>query len=160
MWTCHATRYAANMRRHGAGTGHRLLTRPTNMPDALQAAEETLGIMTKQVFQLEYAVHKSNPDVPAAREHTVFSRGHAPVEQPQGAPPERARPNARRRQDAKRRKAPPHRPDLHPSQSHGTKLGRGGSRRPVRGVRYRCPSTAALRIRHGRGPPNVDMGRG
>ena len=80
VWTYHATRYAAHMRRHRAGTGHRLLTWPTNMPDALQAAEETLGIMTKQVLQLEDAVHKSNPGVPATREHPVFSRGHAPVE--------------------------------------------------------------------------------
>ena len=49
-WTRHATRYTAHMRRHGAGTGHRLLTWPTDPPDALQEAEEVLGLMTKQVF--------------------------------------------------------------------------------------------------------------
>ena len=37
--TRHATRYTAHMRRHGAGTGHRVLTWPTDPPDALQEAE-------------------------------------------------------------------------------------------------------------------------
>ena len=49
-WTHHASRYTAHMCRHGAGTGHRLLTWPTDPPDALQEAEEVLGLMTKQVF--------------------------------------------------------------------------------------------------------------
>ena len=31
-WTRHATRYTAHMRRHGTGTGHRLLTWPTEHP--------------------------------------------------------------------------------------------------------------------------------
>ena len=96
-WTRHATRYTAHMRRHRAGTGHRLLTSPTNPPDALQEAKEVLGLMTKQVIQ---------PDVPAAREHPVFAPGHAPVQQPQGAPPKRGQPAARRRQGPQKRKAP------------------------------------------------------
>ena len=54
------------MRRHGSGTGHRLLTWPMDPPDALQAAEVTLGIRTRQVFQLKDAVPTSKPDVPAA----------------------------------------------------------------------------------------------
>ena len=62
--------------------------------------------MIKQVFQLEGAVPTSKPDVPATRAHPVLAPGHAPVEQPQGAPPQRVRPNARRRQGAKKRKAP------------------------------------------------------
>ena len=62
--------------------------------------------MTKQVFQLKDTVPTSKPDVPAAREDLVFAPGHAPVQQPQGAPPQRGQPNARRRQDAKKRKAP------------------------------------------------------
>ena len=89
-WTRHTTRYTAHMRRHGAGTGHWLLTWPTNPPDALQEAREVLGLMTKQVFQLK----------------DVFAPGYAPVQQPQGAPPQRGQPNARRRPGAKKRKAP------------------------------------------------------
>ena len=46
------------------------------------------------------------PHVPATHEHPVFARGHAPVQQPQGAPPQRGRPNARRRRRAKKHKAP------------------------------------------------------
>ena len=94
------------MRRHGAGTGHRLLTWPTDPPDALQEAEETLGIMTKQVFQLKDTFPTSKPDVPATCAHPVFAPRHAPVQQPQGAPPQQVRPNAQRRQGAKKRKAP------------------------------------------------------
>ena len=105
-WTRHATCYTAHMRRHGAGTGHRLLTWPTDPPDALQEAEEVLGLMTKQVFQLTDPVPTSKPDVPAAREHPVFAPGHAPVQRPQGAPPQRGQPAARRRQGAQKRKAP------------------------------------------------------
>ena len=105
-WTRHATRYTAHMRRHGAGTGHRLLTWPTDPPDALQEAEEVLGLMTKQVFQLKDPVPTSKPDVRAAREHPVLAPGHAPVQQPQGAPPGREQPAARRRQGAQKRKAP------------------------------------------------------
>ena len=105
-WTRHATRYTAHMRRHGAGTGHRLLIWPTDPPDALQEAEEVLGLMTKQVFQLTDPVPTSKPDVPAAREHPVFAPGHAPVQRPQGAPPQRGQPAARRRQGAQKRKAP------------------------------------------------------
>ena len=73
--TCHATRYTAHMRRHGAGTWHRLLTWPTDPPDALQEAEEVLGLMTEQVFQLNDPVPTSRPNVPAAREHPVFCTG-------------------------------------------------------------------------------------
>ena len=105
-WTHHATRYTAHIRRHGAGTGHRLLTWPTDPPDALQEAQEVLGLMSKQVFQLKDPVHTSKPDVPAARKHPVFAPGHAPVQQPQSAPPQRGQPAARRRQDAQKRKAP------------------------------------------------------
>ena len=105
-WTRHATRYTAHMRRHRAGTGHRLLAWPRDPPDALQEAKETLGIMTKQVFQLKDAVCTSKPDVPATQEHPVFAPGEAPVQQPQGAPPQRVRPDARRRQGAQKRKAP------------------------------------------------------
>ena len=105
-WTRHATRYTAHMRRHGAGTGHRLLTWPTDPVDALQEAEEMLVIMTKQVFQLRDTVPMSKPDVPATREHPVFAPGHARVQQPQGAPPQRVRPNARRGQGAKKLKVP------------------------------------------------------
>ena len=101
-WTHHASRYTAHMRRHGAGTGHRLLTWPTDPPDALQEAEEVLGLMTKQVFQLKDPVPTSKPDVPADCEHPVFAPGHAPVQQPQGAPPKRGQPAARRRQGAQK----------------------------------------------------------
>ena len=94
-WTRHATRYRAHMRRHGAGTGHRLLTWPTELPDALQEAEEVLGFMTKQVFQLNNTVRTSRPDVPATCEHPVFAPGHAPEQQAQGAPPQQGQPNAR-----------------------------------------------------------------
>ena len=110
------------MRRHGAGTGHRLLTWPTDPPDALQVAEETLGIMTKQVIQLKDAVPTSKPDVPPAREHPLFGPGQPPVQQPQDAPPQRGRPNARRRQGANKRKAP-NRPKPHPSQKPSQKVG-------------------------------------
>ena len=105
-WTRHATRCTAHMRSHGAGTGHRLLTWPTDLPDALEEAEEVLGLMTKQVFQLKDTVPTSKPDVPTAREHPVFAPGHTPVQQPKGAPPQRGQPNARRRQGAKKRRAP------------------------------------------------------
>ena len=97
-WTRHATLYTAQMRRHGAGT--------RQPPDALQEAEEVLGLMTKQVFQMKETIPTSKLDVPAAREHPVFAPGHAPVQQPQGAPPQQAKTNARRRQGAKKRKAP------------------------------------------------------
>ena len=105
-WTRHATRYTAHMRGHGAGTGNRLLTWPTDLPDALQEAGEVLGLMTKQVFQLKDTVCTSKPDVPATRDHPVFAPGHAPVQQPQGAPLKRGQPHARRRPVAKKRKAP------------------------------------------------------
>ena len=105
-WTRHATRYTAHMRRHGAGTRHRLLTWPTDPPDTLQEAEELLGLMTKQVFQLKDTVPTSKPNAPATRENPVFAPGHAPVLQPQGAPPQRGQANARRRQGAEKRKAP------------------------------------------------------
>ena len=87
-WTRHATRYTAHKRRQGAGTGHQLLTWPTDPPEALQEAEEVLGLMTKQVFQLKDPVPTSKPDVP------------------QGAPPQRGQPPARRRQGARKRKVP------------------------------------------------------
>ena len=105
-WTRHATRYTAYMRRHGAGTGHRLLTWPTDPPNSLQEAEEVLGLMTKQVFQLKDPVPTSKPDLPAAREHPVFAPGHATAQHPQGALPQRGQPAARRRQGAQKRKAP------------------------------------------------------
>ena len=105
-WTRNATHYTAHMRRHRAVTGQRLLTWPTDPPDALQEAEEVLGLMTKQVLQLEDIVPTSKPDVSATREHPVLAPGHAPVQQPQGAPDKRGQPNARRRQGAKKRKAP------------------------------------------------------
>ena len=104
-WTRRATCYRAHMRRRGAGTRHRLLTWPTDPPDALQEAKETLGMMTEQVFQLKDAVPTFKPDVPATREHPVFAPGHALVQQPQNAPPQRVRPNARRGQGARKRKA-------------------------------------------------------
>ena len=106
VWTRHATHHTAHMHRHGAATRYQPLTWPTDPPDALQEAKETLGIMTKQVFQLKDTVHKSRPDVPATREHAVFAPGLAPVQQPQGAPLQGVRPNARRHQGAKKRKAP------------------------------------------------------
>ena len=94
------------MRHHGAHAGQRFLTWPMDPPDALQAAEETLGIMTKQLLQLTDAVPTSKPDVPAPREHPVFTPGHAPEQQPQGAASKRGRPNTRRRQGAMKHKAP------------------------------------------------------
>ena len=60
-----------------SNNGHRLLIWPTDPPDALQEAEEVLGLMIKQVFQLKDIVPTSKPDVPAAREHTVFAPGQA-----------------------------------------------------------------------------------
>ena len=65
-----------------------------------------LCLMTKQVFQLKDPVPTSKPDVPAAREHPVFAPGHAPVQQPVGAPPQRGQFTAWRRQGAQKRKAP------------------------------------------------------
>ena len=65
-----------------------------------------LGFMTKQVFQLMDTVPESKPDVPATCEHPVFAPGHAPVQQPQGAPPQWGQPNARCRPGAKKRKPP------------------------------------------------------
>ena len=65
-----------------------------------------LGLMTKQVFQLKDLVPTSKPDVAAARKHHVFAPGHAPVQQPQGAPPQQGQPAARRRQGAQKLKAP------------------------------------------------------
>ena len=62
--------------------------------------------MTKQVFQLKDPVPTSKPDVPGAREHPVFAPGHAPVQQPQGAPPQQGQPAAQRCQGAQKRKAP------------------------------------------------------
>ena len=120
--TRHATRYAAHIRRHGTGTGHRLLTWPTSPPDALQAAEETLGIMTKQVFQLKDAVPTSKVDVSAAREHPVFASGHAPVQQPEGRLPN---PDGQTPGDAKVRRSarPPHRPNPHSSEKPTRKVG-------------------------------------
>ena len=94
------------MRRHGANAGQQLLTWPTDPSDALQAAEETLGIMTKQVLLLTHAVATYKPDVAATREQPVFTPGHAPVQQPQGAALQRGGPNTRYRQGAKKRKAP------------------------------------------------------
>ena len=82
-WTRHATRYTPHMRRHGAGTGHRLLTWPTDPPEALQEAEEVPRLMTKQLFQLKDTVPTSKPDVPATHEHPKFAPGHGPVQQPQ-----------------------------------------------------------------------------
>ena len=104
--TRHATRCTAPMRRHGADTGQRFLTWPTNSPDAPQAAEETVAIMTNQVFQLKDAVPTSKPDVPATGEHPVFAPGHAPAQQPQSVPPQQVRPTAQRCEGAKKRKAP------------------------------------------------------
>ena len=121
-WTRHATRYTAHMRRHGAGTGHRLLTWPTDPPDALQEAEEVLGIMTKQVLQLKDPVPTSKPDVPAAREHPVFAPGHAPVQQSQGAPPQRGQPAAGATK-VRRSARPPHRPNPRPSQEPSRRAG-------------------------------------
>ena len=106
VWTRHATHYTGHIRRHRAGTGHLLLAWPTDPPDALQDAKETLGIMTKQLFQLKEAVPTSKPDVRATREHPLLAPGDAPVQQPEGAPPQRVRLNARRRQGARKRKAP------------------------------------------------------
>ena len=93
------------MRRHGAGTGHRLLTWPTYLLDALREVGEVLGLMTKQVFQLKDTIPTSKADVPATREHSVYAPGLAPVQQPHGPPPEQGQPNARRRPGAKKRRA-------------------------------------------------------
>ena len=62
--------------------------------------------MTKEVLHLRDAVPTSKPDVPASREHPVFTPGHTPMQQPQGAASKRGRPNTRRRQGAMNRKAP------------------------------------------------------
>ena len=94
------------MHRHGAGTGQRLFTWPTEPPDPLQAAYETLGIMTKQVFQLKDAIHTSKPDVAATREHHTFTPGYVAVQQPQGAAFQSGLPHTRRRQGTKEHKAP------------------------------------------------------
>ena len=88
----HNALYLAQVRLGGASPWHapqrgrtthqakqRLLMWPTDPADALQVAEETLGIVTKQVFQLTDTVPTSKPDVPATREHPLFIPGHAPV---------------------------------------------------------------------------------
>ena len=59
-----------------------------------------------QVFQLTNAVPTSKPDVPATREHPMFTPGHAPVRQPKGAARQTGRPNARQRKGTRKRKAP------------------------------------------------------
>ena len=105
-WTRHATRYTAHMHRHGAGTGHQLLTWPKDPPDALREDGEVLGLMIKQELQLKDTIATSKPDVPPTREHPVFAPGHTPVQHPPGAPPGQGLPNARRRPGAKKRKAP------------------------------------------------------
>ena len=107
-WTRHATRSTAHMRRHGTGTGRRLLTWPTAPPDAVQEGGEVLGLMTKQVLQLKDTVPTSKPDVSATREHPVFAPGHAPVQVPQGAPPNGDSPMPGAAQ-VRRSARPPHR---------------------------------------------------
>ena len=62
--------------------------------------------MTKQVFQLADAAPMSKPHVPSTREHPVFIPGHVPVRQPQGAAPQRGRPNAWHCQGTSKHKAP------------------------------------------------------
>ena len=127
-----------------------------------------LGLMTKEVFPLKDTVPTSKPDVPAAREHPVFALGHTPVQQPQGAPPQRGKPNVRRRQGAKKRKAPAQakpapKPKarskswtkevaaaLYPEYAIGTRV-----QLPFDGTRVLLP----IRVRQGRGPLQVDMGR-
>ena len=118
-----------------------------------------LGLMTKQVFKLKDTVPTSKLDVPATREHAAFAPGHAPLEQPQDAPPQRQQPNARRRQGAKKSEAPAKARARTPAKSQVEELDRRGSRRPVSRVRHRYPGAAAFQIRHGRGPLQVDMGR-
>ena len=157
-WTRHATSYSAHMRRHGP-TGRRLVTWPTNPPNALQEAEDTHGIMTEQVFQLKDTVPTSKSDVPAAREHPVFAPRHPPVQQHQGAPPQRAAaqcPGPPRCEEAQG----PHTGQTRTqAKSQAEELDRRGSRGPLSLVRHRYPGAAALRERHDRGPVHVDMGR-
>ena len=147
------------MHRNGAGTGPRLLTWPTDPPDAVQEAEEVLGLMTKQVFQLKDTVPTSKPDVPAAREHPVFAPGHALVQQPQGAPPQQGQPNARRRKGAKKRKAPAQaKPAPKPrAKSKSWTEEEAAALYPeyAIGTRVQLP----FRVRYRRGPLQVDMGR-
>ena len=121
-WTRHATCYTAHMRRHRAGTGHRLLTWPTDPPDALQEAEEVLGLMTKQVFKLKDPVPTSKPDVPAARETPCLHRATHPYSSPRAHLPNEDNPlpgAAKVRRSA----IPPQRPNRRPSQEPSRRAG-------------------------------------
>ena len=92
---------------HGANTGQQLLGSFTDTSDAVRAANETLDIMTKKKNgPADGRRPRVQADVPVTREHPVFTPGHAGVQQPQGAAPQRGRPNAHCRQGAKKRKAP------------------------------------------------------
>ena len=121
-WTRHTIRYTAHMRRHGTGTGHRLLTWPTDPPNTLRKAEKVLGLMTKQVFQLKDAVPTSKADVPATREHPVRHRATRLYSSPRAHPPNGDSPMhgaARVRRSAR----PPHWPNPRPSQKPGRRAG-------------------------------------
>ena len=158
-WTRHAIRYTAYMRHHGTGSGYRLLTWPTDPPDTLREAEKVLGLMTKQVFQLKATLPTSEPDVPATREHPIFAPGHAPVQQPQGAPPKTGTAQSPAPPRCEEAQGPRTGQTSSQAKSQAEELDRRGSRRPVSQVRHRHPGAAALRVRHGRGPLQVDMGR-
>ena len=143
------------MRRHGAGTGHRLLTWPTDRLTPCRGSEEVLGLMTKQVFQLKDPVPTSKPDVPAAREHPVFAPGHAAPGRtsPTGttrcpAPPRCAKAQGRHTGQTRAK-----------AKGQAEELDQRGSRCPVSRIRHRHPGAAALQVPHGRGPLQVDMGR-
>ena len=121
-WTRHAIRYTAHMRRHGVGTGHRLLTWPTEPPDALQEAREVLGPMTKQVFQLKDTVLTSKPNVPATRATRLYSSPRAHLLNGDSPKPGVAQ--------VRRSARNLHRPNSHPSQKPSRRAGPKRRRSP------------------------------
>ena len=108
--------------------------------------------MTKQVFQLKDAVPTSKPDVPATREHPMFAPGHAPVQQPQGAPPETGTAQRTAPPGCEEAQGPRTGQTRAEAKSQAKELYRRGSRRPVSRVRHRHLGAAALRVRHAAGP--------
>ena len=150
--TGHATCYTAHMRRYGAGSGHRLLTWPTDPPDALQKAEEVLGLMTKQVFQLKDTVPTSKPDVPATREHPCVCTGPRACTAAPGRTSSTGTAQCPAPPRCEEAQGPRTGQTRTQAKSHVEELDRRGSRRPVSQVCHRYPGAAVLRVHHGYWP--------
>ena len=121
-WTRHATRYTVHMRCHRTGTGHRLLTWPKDPSDTLREAEEVLGHMTKQVFQLKDTVPPSEPDAPPLASTPYLHQATRLYSSPWVHPPKEDSPMPGAAQ-VRRSARPLHRPNRHPSQKPGRRAG-------------------------------------